>query len=97
MEFKLPEYHSNEDNKERHNYLLRIKNPLKANRHKFLLSHLAKKKKKSVFIFFSILCQDRFRINCPLLHCHLSSNHIGMTQYKKEGENKCRDAKKEKI
>lgn len=52
MEFKLPEYHSNEDNKERHNYLLRIKNPLKANRHKFLLSHLAKKKKKCFHIFF---------------------------------------------
>lgn len=50
----LPEYHSNEHNKERHNYLLRITKPLKGNRDKFRLSHLAKKKKKKAFshIFF---------------------------------------------
>lgn len=47
----LPEYHSNEHNKERHNYLLRITKPLKGNRDKFRLSHLAKKK-KSLFTYF---------------------------------------------
>lgn len=48
----LPEYHSNEHNKERHNYLLRITKPLKGNRDKFRLSHLAKKKKAFSHIFF---------------------------------------------